>query len=110
MANQVKLVVYPAKDLDKAKKYFDTFLGTQPYVDGDWYVGYKAGDLEIGLDPNGKSVVCYIDTDDIEASLKALKDAGAEVVMQPKDVGGGLQVAQVEQGGNVLGLRMQPKK
>jgi hypothetical protein len=43
-------------------------------------------------------------------SCKALTDIGAEVVMQPKDVAEGLLVAQVELDGNVLDLRMHPKK
>jgi predicted enzyme related to lactoylglutathione lyase len=110
MANNVKLVVYPAKDLDATKNFFSTFLGTEPYVDGAWYVGYKVGDLEMGLDPHGKAVICYTDTDDIDASLNTLKGVGAKVVMEPKDVGGGLKVAQAEVDGNVLGLRMHPKK
>jgi len=109
MANTIPLIVFPVKDLDKSKKFFNTFLGTEPYVDGEYYVGYKLDDREVGLDPNGNAVVSYIDTDDIAASLEALKAAGAEVVMDPKDVGGGLQVAQVEVDGNVLGLR-QPAK
>ena len=110
MANQIKVVVYPAKDLAKTKLFFSTFLGTEPYVDGDWYVGYKAGDLELGLDPHGKAVICYTDTDDIEASLETMKDAGGTVVMEPKNVGGGLMVAQVELDGNVVGLRQHPQK
>jgi predicted enzyme related to lactoylglutathione lyase len=109
MANNIQLIVFPAKDLAKAKKFYNTFLGTEPYVDGDYYVGYKTGDIEVGLDPNGTAVVGYIDVDDIEASLKALKEAGAEVVMDPKDVGGGLLIAQVEIDGNVMGLRQSAK-
>jgi predicted enzyme related to lactoylglutathione lyase len=109
MANNIPLIVFPAKDLDKTKKFFNAYLGTEPYVDGAWYVGYKVDGREVGLDPNGTAVISYIDTDDIEASLQALKDVGAEVVKEPTDVGGGLLVAQVEIDGNVLGLR-QPVK
>ena len=109
MANNIPLIVYPVKDLGKAKKFYNTYLGTEPYVDGEWYVGYKLDDLEVGLDPNGTAVVSYIDTDDIEASLKTLQEVGADVTMQPKDVGGGLLVAQVTIGGNVMGLRQQPE-
>jgi predicted enzyme related to lactoylglutathione lyase len=109
MANNIKLIVFPAKDLAKAKKFFSTYLGTEPYADGEYYVGYKLDDREVGLDPNGQAVVSYIDTDDIAASLKTLQDAGATVAMEPKDVGGGLMVAQVELDGNVVGLR-QPAK
>jgi predicted enzyme related to lactoylglutathione lyase len=109
MANQVKVLVYPAKDLAKTKKYFSTFLGTEPYVDGEWYVGYRVGDLEIGLDPHGEDVIAYTDTDDIEAGLKTLQDVGAKVTQEPKDVAAGLLIAKVELDGNVVGLRQQPK-
>jgi len=110
MANNIPLIVFPVKDLKNAKAFYNTYLGTDPYVDGEWYVGYKAGDVEVGLDPNGTAVVSYIDTDDIETSLKALQDSGAEVTMEPKDVGGGLLVAQVTIEGIVMGLRQAAKK
>jgi predicted enzyme related to lactoylglutathione lyase len=110
MANNISIIVYPVKDLDKAKKFYSTYLGTEPYADAPYYVGYKAGDTEVGLDPHGKAVVGYIEVDDIESSLQTLKDAGAKVVMEPKDVAQGLLVAQVEVEGNVMGLRQQPVK
>lgn len=109
MANNITLVVFPIKDLGQAKQFYSTFLGTEPYTDGSYYVGYKAGDIEVGLDPNGSAVVSYIDTDDIDASLEALQAAGAAVVKEPSDVGGGLLVAQVKIEDNVLGLRQKPK-
>ncbi|HSX06708.1 MAG TPA: glyoxalase [Candidatus Saccharimonadia bacterium] len=105
MANTIPLIVFPVKDLEKAKAFYNTYLGTEPYVDGEWYVGYKLDSMEIGLDPNGVAVVSYIDTDDIKTSLKTLQNAGATVTMEPKDVGGGLLVAQVEIEGNIMGLR-----
>jgi predicted enzyme related to lactoylglutathione lyase len=109
MANNISLIVFPAKDLAESKAFFNTYLGTEPYADSEYYVGYKLDDREVGLDPNGSAVVCYIDTDDIEASLQALKDSGAEVVKESSDVGGGLLVAQVSIGGNVMGLRQAAK-
>lgn len=109
MANQIKLIVYPAKDLAKTKKYFSTFLGTEPYVDGEWYVGYKVGDLEIGLDPHGEDIIAYTDTDDIEGSLKTLKDVGAKVTQEPKDVAAGLLIAKAELDGNTWACASNPK-
>jgi predicted enzyme related to lactoylglutathione lyase len=110
MANPIKLIVFPVKDVDKAKTLFNTFLGVEPYVDGTYYVGYKVGDLEVGLDPNGQDVVSYIDVDDIHSSLKGLEAIGAELHADAKNVGGGLLVAQVKDAdGNILGLRQQPK-
>lgn len=109
MAANIPLIVFPVKDLAKAKEFYNAFLGTEPYADSPYYVGYKTDNMEIGLDPNGTAVISYIDTDDIEASLKSFQDAGAEIVKEPSDVGGGLLVAQVATQGNVMGIRQQPK-
>ena len=110
MANTIKLIVFPAKNLDKAKSFYRKFLGVEPYVDGVYYVGYKIGDLEVGLDPNGQNIVCYTDVDDIESSLKELKATGATVHMNARNVGGELLVAQVKDVDvNILGLRQQSK-
>lgn len=49
----VSLIVYPATHLTKAKQFFRELTGADPYVDSPQYVGYKSGDMEIGLDPNG---------------------------------------------------------
>ncbi len=110
MANNIKVIVFPIKDLDKAKKFYGAFLSTEPYVDGTYYVGYKVGDVEVGLDPHGKAVISYTDSDDIEASIKSLQDAGGETAQAPKDVGAGLLIAQVKDAdGNVVGFRQHPK-
>jgi len=107
----VQLIVYSVKDLTAAKKLFGAFLGAEPYVDGAYYVGYRVGELEIGLDPNAQAQgfaapISYIDTADIKASIKSLVEAGAEVVVEPMDVGGGLLVARLKDAdGNFLGLR-----
>jgi predicted enzyme related to lactoylglutathione lyase len=110
MAQDIKLIVFPAKDLEKAKPLFNKFLGVEPYVDGSYYVGYKLSDLEVGLDPNGVSIIGYTDVANIESSLKALLDAGATSHQEIKDVGGGMLIAQVKDAnGNILGLRQSPK-
>lgn len=111
MAQDINLIVYPVKDLAAAKTFYGTFLGVEPYVDGAYYVGYKLGNLEVGLDPNGQDVICYVDVDDINGYLQTLIDAGATTQQEPKDVGGGLLIAQVrDASGNVLGLRQAPSK
>jgi hypothetical protein len=63
------LLVYPAKDMDKAKALFRELLGVEPYADSSHYAGFKTGDLEIGLDPNARSSgpIAYWDVDDIKA-------------------------------------------
>jgi predicted enzyme related to lactoylglutathione lyase len=110
MANNIKLVVYPEKDLTVAKKFFNAYLGFEPYAESDYYVGYRTGDMEIGLDPHGQDVVAYVDVEDVKKSLQMLLDAGATTQQDVKDVGGGLLIAQVKDaGGNVLGLRQKTK-
>ena len=110
MAENIQLLVYPTKDLDASKTFFKTFLGVEPYADSAYYVGYRLGDLEVGLDPNGQAVIAYKAVRDIKKSLQTLLDAGASIQQDVKDVGGGLLIAQVKDtNGNVVGLRQQPK-
>ena len=110
MTQSIKLIVYPVKDLEGAKTLYGKFLGVKPYADAPYYVGYKLGDLEVGLDPNGQAVVGYIDVADIKSYLQTLLDAGATTHQDIKDVGGGLLIAQIKDAnGNVLGLRQSPK-
>src|SRR3954447_19600069 len=110
MANNIKLIVYPAKDLEKTKSFYSKFLGVEPYVDGPYYVGYKLDNLEVGLDPNGQAAICYIDVTDVKSSLQTLVDTGAVIQQDIKDVGGGMLIAQIKDASdNILGLRQSPK-
>ena len=107
----MKLIVYPVRDAAQAKKLYSTLLGVEPYVDGSYYVGFRLEGMEIGLDPAaGKrgetGPVAYIDVSDVRGSLKDLLKAGAQLVQDVQDVGGGLLIAKVKDGdGNLLGLR-----
>jgi predicted enzyme related to lactoylglutathione lyase len=110
MAQNIKLIVYPVQDLAAAKAFYGKFLGVEPYADSPYYVGYKpTDDLEVGLDPNGQAVIGYIEVTDIKSDLQTLEAAGATIHQEPKDVGGGLQIAQIKDAdGNILGLRQAP--
>jgi predicted enzyme related to lactoylglutathione lyase len=103
-----KLIVYPVSDIESAKKLFTSLLGIEPYAEAAYYVGYKTDELEIGLDPHGKSSgpIVYWDTDDIAAKLGELTATGWKTKAEPRDVGGGLLVATLtDANGNVIGLR-----
>lgn len=110
MAQGIKLIVYPVRDLEKAKALYTALLGVAPYADSPYYVGYRVDDMEVGLDPNSTvGPIGYTDVADIEVSLNELTAAGAETVQQPRDVGGGLLIAQVKDAdGNIVGLRQGP--
>jgi predicted enzyme related to lactoylglutathione lyase len=111
MARKIKLLVYPVKDVEKAKAFYGKFLDIKPYVEGAYYVGYKVGDQEVGLDPNSNvGPIAYTDVKDIKSSLQTMTEVGAEIVQDVKDVGGGMLIAQVKDAdGNVVGLRQQSK-
>jgi predicted enzyme related to lactoylglutathione lyase len=105
MSQAISLIVFPVKDVEKAKKLYSTFLGVEPYVDSAYYVGFRVGDQEVGLDPNGQTVISYVKVSDIQASLQALLDAGAQLQQEIKDVGYGRLIATVKDAdGNVIGL------
>jgi predicted enzyme related to lactoylglutathione lyase len=110
----VSLIVYPVEDLAAAKRFFREVIGADPYADSPQYVGYKSGDMEIGLVPSGANGVsqalAYWTVGDIAASVKALVAAGGTVVQQITDVGYGLLVASVkDSNGATVGLRQMPK-
>ncbi len=111
MAHDIKLLVYPVKDVEKAKTFYRKFLDVEPYVASAYYVGYRVDEMEVGLDPNSNvGPIAYTDVKDIKGSLQAMTEVGAEIVQDVKDVGGGLLIALVKDAdGNVVGLRQQSK-
>lgn len=107
MNQGIRTVVYPVKDIAQAKAQFTALLGVEPYVDSPYYVGFKVGDQDIGLDPNGHKAgtTVYYHADDIKKSLQWLLDAGAQVLQEINDVGGGRLIASVKDvDGNIIGL------
>lgn len=114
MAQGFSLFVYPVTDLARAKQLYSQLLGVEPYVDGTYYVGFRVGDQEIGIDPNGHTSgmngpIGYQQVDDIARSLQRLLEVGAQVQQAIHDVGGGLLVATVKDAdNNILGLRHAP--
>jgi predicted enzyme related to lactoylglutathione lyase len=111
--NNVNLIIYPASDVAKAKEFYTTLLGTEPYADSPYYVGFKAGETEIGIVkkmPGMDGALAYVNVDDIEAALAKLVAAGAEKLQEPTDVANGLLVATVKNlDGTPVGLRQFPK-
>jgi len=114
MTSGIKTIIYPVTDLAQAKTLYSTLLGVEPYADAAYYVGFRVGDQEIGLDPNGHrkgmtGPLGYYHVADIKTSLQQLVDAGAEVQQAITDVGGGMLIASVKDAdGNISGLRQMP--
>jgi predicted enzyme related to lactoylglutathione lyase len=114
MNQGIRLFVYPVRDIARAKTLYSKLLGTEPYADEPYYVGFRVGDQEIGLDPNGHSQgmtgpVGYWHVNDIKKSLQLLLNAGAKVQQEVKDVGGGKLIAWVRDAdSNIIGLMQSP--
>ena len=110
MTHGVKTIIIPVRDLAAAKTLYRSVLGVEPYADEPYYVGFRVGDQEIGLDPNGHDhdmtgPVGYCHVDDAAASLLQAVDAGWRTRQDVKDVGGGGLAAIIEDtDGNVLGF------
>ncbi len=110
----INLVVYPVRDIARATTLYGKLLGVEPYVESAYYVGFRVGDQEIGLDPNGHrqgmtGPLGYWQVNDIKKSLRQLVDAGAQVQQDVKDVGGGKLIAWVKDAdGNITGLVQSP--
>jgi predicted enzyme related to lactoylglutathione lyase len=110
MAEGIGLVVYPVKDLAQATALYTELLGVAPYAESPYYVGFRVGDQEIGLDPNGHrkgqtGPIAYWPVSDIKQSLQQLVEAGAQVHQDVQDVGGGKLTAWVKDADdNLTGL------
>ncbi|MEV1069200.1 VOC family protein [Streptomyces sp. NPDC050263] len=110
----LQTIIYPVKDLDRAKALFSALLEVEPYADEPYYVGFKAAGQDVGLDPNGHAKgmtgpVPYWHVTDLRERLAALVAAGAELLQDAQDVGGGRLIAFLKDAdGNLVGLLQDP--
>jgi predicted enzyme related to lactoylglutathione lyase len=81
MSEGIKIVIYPASDLARAKAAFSAVLGTAPDMDEPYYVQFNVNGQAIGLDPHGhkSGAVVYFHVSDIKGTLQTLLEGGAQV-------------------------------
>ncbi|SNT64814.1 hypothetical protein SAMN05421812_11881 [Asanoa hainanensis] len=110
MSHGIRTIIIPVRDRATATTLYGTVLAVEPYADEPYYVGFRIGDQEIGLDPNGHNhgmtgPVSYCHVGDVAAALSQAVAAGWRTRQDVKDVGGGQLAAVVEDpDGNVLGF------
>jgi predicted enzyme related to lactoylglutathione lyase len=111
MFKKLRTVIYHVDDLQKAKKWYELVTGVQPYFDESFYVGFDINGFELGLDPDltaileGNKNISYWAVDEIQSSVDELVAAGAVLVKDVADVGGGIKVATIKDPfGNTIGL------
>jgi predicted enzyme related to lactoylglutathione lyase len=112
----LRTVIYHAPDLDKAKAWYSSVLGIEPYFDQPFYVGYRVGGYELALDPDPSSTpggnagaVTYWGVADAQAAFDRLILLGAVERSAVQDVGEGIRVATVfDPFGNIFGIIQNP--
>ena len=108
--------LYQVADLDAAKAWYAGLLGTPPYFDEPFYVGFNVGGYELGLQPKGeadagqaKDAVTYWGVPNADEAYARLLDLGAAEYQAVQDVGGGIRLGAVtDPQGNVLGVIENP--
>lgn len=108
----LRSVIYKVNDLQRAKAFYASALGRQPYFDESFYVGFDIDGQELGLDPDVSSIkpgpggsVAYWKVHDIHAVWNRLTTEGGEPLEPPHSVGGDIATAIVgDPFGNLVGL------
>lgn len=108
----LRTVIYPAPDLDAAKRWWTEFLGFEPYFDEPFYVGFDPGGYELGLLPDAdpaEGALTYWGVDDVNGAVDAALEAGATLDAEPTDVGEGIITASVRTpDGSIVGFIYNP--
>lgn len=108
----LRTVIYPSPDLAAAKRWWTGLLGTEPYFDQPFYVGYEVAGYELGLLPDGDpadGALVYWGVDDVAAAVDAAVAEGATVHTPAAEVGDDIVTATVRTPtGAILGLIYNP--
>ena len=111
MFKKLRTVIYHVEDLNKAKAWYKTITGIDPYFDEPFYVGFDINGYELGLDPDttgvepGNYSVAYWLVEDIPTSVDRLIANNASLLSPVTQVGEGIQVAVLKDPfGNAIGL------
>lgn len=116
MFQGLRTVIYIVDDLDEAKVWYSDVFDIDPYFDEPFYVGFKVGGYELGLQPaegdarpGEGGVIAYWGVPDVDKALTHVLGNGAELREDVQEVGEGVRVATVyDPFGNVLGLIENP--
>jgi predicted enzyme related to lactoylglutathione lyase len=109
----LRTVIYPAPDLDDAKRWYSEVLGATPYFDEPFYIGFAVGGFELGLVPDATPGTSgpqpLWGVLDIVSAHDRLIKLGASTLDPIVEVGGGIKVAAVRDPfGNRFGLIENP--
>jgi predicted enzyme related to lactoylglutathione lyase len=111
MFQKLRTVIYHVTDLEKAKEWYTSLTGEQPYFDEPFYVGFDINGCELGLDPDmehiqeGNQTIAYWSVNNIEEAFTHALELEAKIIQPVTNVGGTVETAIVEDPfGNHIGL------
>ena len=112
----LRTAIYHVDDIGRARDWYSSILGFQPYFDEPFYVGFNVAGYELGLQPaaaqseaKSDSVVAYWGVADAAVAHQELLKLGAITHEDVQDVGGGIKVGTVKDPfGNVFGIIENP--
>jgi predicted enzyme related to lactoylglutathione lyase len=109
----LRTAIYPAPDLQAAKRWYSELLGQPPYFDQPFYVGFEVGGFELGLLPDATPATAgpqpLWGVADADAAYARLLTLGATALEAVTDVGDGIKVAAVtDPFGNRFGIIENP--
>ena len=108
----IDYVEFTVRDLKAAKRFYAAAFGWQFNDYGPEYAGIKGADGEVGgfhqtpqVRTGGPLVVLY--SNDLDATLAAVRAAGGKIVREPFDFPGGRRFQFTDPSGNELGVWSQ---
>lgn len=111
----LRTTIYKVSDIEKAKTWYSSILGIDPYFNEPFYVGFNVAGYELGLQPDAKNeakvdgVITYWGVNDVQEVFQNLLACGAKSYEEPTEVGGGIIVAAVKDPwDNVIGIIYNP--
>ncbi len=108
----LRTIIYPAPDLAASKLWYTRLLGTEPYFDESFYVGFSVAGYELALDPHADPAggpLTYWGVADADKALGWLVAAGATGRGGVQDVGDRIRTATVaDPAGNIIGIIENP--
>ena len=98
--------------MQRAKEWWQKTLGIAPYFNESFYVGFKIGGYELGLDPNAayeNGSTTFWGVEDVELVVAHLVSNGAILISGIRDVGARIRVAELNSPeGEHIGLIFNP--
>ena len=106
----LRTAIYPAPDLQAAKRWYSEVLGRAPYFDQPFYIGFAVGGFELGLLPDATPGTAGPQPLwGVAAAHARLIALGAKPLEAVTEVGEGIKVAAViDPFGNRLGIIENP--